>query len=65
MSAITVTGEGTDWDVWINLDDGTTAPSGLSFIIGSGATHEEAVAAAVADLEAAIDQLQQWTQAYR
>ena len=59
MSAITVLRDGDDWDVWMNLDDGTTAPGGLSFVIGSGATRDEAVADAVKDLEAALDQLQQ------
>jgi hypothetical protein len=47
------------WSVWINLDDGTEAPEGLSFIIGAGTTRDEAVAEAVADLEARIAELQQ------
>lgn len=58
---ITVLRDGSDWNVWIALDDGTTPPSGPSFIIGSGATRDEAVAEAVKDLEAATDQLQQPT----
>ena len=59
MSVITVLRDDSGWNVWINLDDGTTAPAGLSLIIGSGATRDEAVADAVKDLEAALDQLQQ------
>jgi hypothetical protein len=45
-----------DWQVWINLDDGTKAPAGLSFCIGGGETRDEAIADAVEDLEDAIAQ---------
>ena len=48
-----------DWQVWIGLDgDGDPSREGVGFVIGRGATRDEAVAAAVADLEAVVDQLQ-------
>ena len=49
-----------DWEVWIALDDDTPnlidAP--YSFCIGHGRTRDEALAMAVADLEAAAETLQ-------
>lgn len=58
MSRIAILDDGPDdWQVWIALED-ERPPHVLSFIIGSGKTRDEAVAAAVADLEACIDKLQ-------
>lgn len=46
------------WQVWISLENEHGIEQGEAFIIGSGATRDEAVAGAVADLEAQIEQLQ-------
>lgn len=46
------------WQVWISLDNDGGILQGEAFIIGIGATRDEAVAEAVADLEAQIEQLQ-------
>ena len=51
--------DGDGWNVWIGLEGDMPAPQGFSFIIGSGATRDEALADAVKDLEAALEQLQQ------
>lgn len=59
MSVVSIRAYGGEWEVWLSLDDGTKAPAGLSFVIGVGATRDEAVADAVKDLEAKIQQLQQ------
>ena len=60
MSKILVTDDD-GCGVWIGLDDDSdpSAPGELGFLIGIGATREEAVQAAVADLGAAIEQLTQ------
>lgn len=47
-----------EWEVWIGLGDGDPTADGIGFIIGLGATRDAAVAAAVHDLEAAVDRLQ-------
>lgn len=50
---------GDAWEVWIGLDgDGDPTAEGMGFIVGAGPTRDEAVRAAVADLEAAVDTLQ-------
>ena len=58
MSEIFVLEDGGEWEVWIGLDGDTPAPGGCSFIISVGITRDEAVQAAVLDLEGAIDALQ-------
>ena len=45
------------WQVWIGLGDGDPLFDD-GFIVGLGATRDEALAAAVADLEAVVAQLQ-------
>ena len=48
-----------DWQAWIGLgDDGDPSREGVGFVIGRGPTRDEALAAAVADLEAVVEQLQ-------
>ena len=47
-----------DWDVWITLPDHDAIHDAVGFIIGSGETRDAAVAAAVADLESAVERLQ-------
>lgn len=55
-SGITILRDGpAEWSVWLKQKYGTTR----RFLIGYGATRNEAVDEAVKDLEAAIDQLQQ------
>jgi hypothetical protein len=60
MSTITTIKCGGDYEVWIALE-GEEPPHGCSFIIGLGETEDEARAAAVKDLEACLEQLQQPT----
>ncbi len=50
-------GEG-DWSVWISLPDHHPIRDPFGFIIGSGATRDEAVADAVKGLELLVDRLQ-------
>jgi hypothetical protein len=57
MSLVTILKDGDDWSVWIQLEDGSKPTEGLAFVIGCGKTLDEAVADAVRDLEAAIDEL--------
>jgi len=47
------------WQVWITLDGHDPIEDAFGFIVGTGDTRDEAVAAAVKDLEAAIEELQQ------
>jgi hypothetical protein len=54
---ITRTGDD-DWQVWITLPDHDALRDAFGFVIGTGATRDAALAAAVADLEAAVDALQ-------
>ena len=59
MSRIVIIEEPATYAVWIGLEDDVCAPpEGFSFVIGVGMTRDEAVAAAVQDLEAAIETLQ-------
>ena len=59
MSILKLVQDGVEWFVWLGLDgDGDPSQEGLGFIIGGGLTRDEAVAAAVADLEAVVDDLQ-------
>ena len=48
----------TEWHVWVQMEAGDPRRMGGSFIIGAGATRDEAVASAVQDLEAALEELQ-------
>ena len=57
MSTITIEHDDA-WQVWIGLDSDSPPPDGYSFIIGVGATRDDAVAEAIADLAVAIAQLQ-------
>ena len=47
-----------DWHVWAHLDEEHPLHSRTSFIVGIGATREEAIESAVGDLEACIESLQ-------
>ena len=58
MTQVVVRRDAGEYKVWIALDDGFEPPDGLCFIIGLGLTRDEAVAAAVADLEAVLERLQ-------
>jgi len=61
MSRIVIIEEPATYAVWIGLEDSSSViapPEGFSFVIGVGMTRDEAVAAAVQDLEAAIETLQ-------
>jgi hypothetical protein len=49
---------GDDWQVWISLDDHDPLNDPFGFIIGTGKTRDAAVADAVRDLEAILEQLQ-------
>lgn len=60
MSAIKIAQEFGEWLVWLGLEgDGDPSTNVSGFVIGVGATRDAAVAAAVADLEAAVESLQQ------
>lgn len=59
MSRVVVLQHAGKHEVWIGLDDDWHPPDGFSFIIGTGVTRDQAVAEAVADLEAALERLQQ------
>lgn len=52
--------EGGEWCVWCGLDEVGADPSNdlYGFVIGAGRTRDEAVAQAVAELEAATEELQ-------
>lgn len=59
MSRVMVYEVGTDdWEVWIGLDDEDPLESPVGFCLGHAATRDGAVAQAVADLEAAVAELQ-------
>jgi hypothetical protein len=58
MSALTIRDDNGDWQVWIALKKGNPTRMNESFIVGMGATRDEAVADAVKDLETCIDELQ-------
>lgn len=47
-----------DWQVWISLPGHNPLEDPFGFIIGLGVTRGDAVGTAVADLEAAINELQ-------
>jgi len=47
-----------DWSVWATTDGEHPIRGPHGFIVGIGATRDEAVASAVADLEAAVEELQ-------
>ena len=59
MSALLITHEaGRDWQVWITLPGHDALLDPFGFVIGSGATRQDAVGEAVADLEQLIERLQ-------
>lgn len=47
-----------DWNVWVTTDGEHPIRGPFGFIVGGGATRDEAVAEAVKDLEVAIEELQ-------
>ena len=59
MSRLLISHDGfTDWHVWITLPGHDPIKDKYGFVIGCGSTRDEAVAAAVADLESGLDLLQ-------
>ena len=56
---VNVLQEDGQWGVWIGLDGTNPRYSTFGFSIGCAATRDAAVAQAVAEFEAATDQLQQ------
>lgn len=46
------------WEVWLTLDGHDALIDWPGFVVGRGATRDAAVAAAVKDLEVAVEELQ-------
>ena len=58
MAEITIRRDGDQYHVWIQLTAGDPYEQHEAFIVGAGLTRDDAVAAAVQELEAAIETLQ-------
>lgn len=59
MSYLTIRQHGfNDWMVWIALERGDPTRLGMSFVIGGGATREEAIKDAQRDIDACSAELQ-------